>query len=234
MAKKRAAKKNTIKETDLYPGVKTFLESLGYEVKGEVLDCDVTAVGSDGTLLAVELKLTLNIKLILQAVERLAVVDFVYLGIPDTDTFYKKNRRSIAKLLQRLAIGLMLVNTASNTVYPAIHPTQYKPKKQKKKRAQLLKEFSALNGDPNIGGSSTKTKKMTVYRQKALQIAAHLIKHGNSKASHIRDAVGIDNARDIMYQNHYKWFIAHGKGIYGISKHGQTEHKDWLDSLRNK
>ena len=35
------------KESDLYEPVKTYLEQLGYEVKGEVKDCDITAVRGD-------------------------------------------------------------------------------------------------------------------------------------------------------------------------------------------
>jgi len=31
-------------ETDLYPPVKAFLEGQGYDVKGEVQDCDVVAI----------------------------------------------------------------------------------------------------------------------------------------------------------------------------------------------
>ena len=37
-----------MKETDLYPPVKAFLEAQGYEVKGEVGDCDLVAVRGSG------------------------------------------------------------------------------------------------------------------------------------------------------------------------------------------
>ncbi|MBN2803589.1 MAG: hypothetical protein JXR91_10870 [Deltaproteobacteria bacterium] len=232
MAGKSTVKNKKNLESDLYQGVKTFLETLGYEVKGEILDFDVTAIGKDDTLLAVELKLTLNIKLIIQAIERLSIVDFVYLGIPDTDTFYKKNRRSVTKLLQYLGLGLLLVNVNKNSACPAIYPTEYKPRKLKKKRTQLIKEFNELSGDPNLGGSSTRHKKMTVYRQKALQIAAHLIEKGCDKASNVRDATGLENARDILYQNHYKWFDPLGKGIYKINKLGVQEFSNWKKLLK--
>ena len=59
-----------MKETDLYPPVKRYLEDQGYTVKGEIDDCDVVAVRSGDTPVVVELKLTLNLNVILQAVAR--------------------------------------------------------------------------------------------------------------------------------------------------------------------
>lgn len=49
-----------MKETDLYPPVKRYLEGPGYTVKGEVDDCDVVAVRRGEEPVVVELKLTLN------------------------------------------------------------------------------------------------------------------------------------------------------------------------------
>lgn len=220
------------KETDLYPAIKAFLAASGYEVKGEVLDCDVTAVAEDGTVAVVELKRMLNIRLLLQAADRLDMVDLVFLGIPDTDAVYKKNRRSVNKLLKRLGMGLLLVNSKNDNVYLSILPSEYQPRKQTKKRARLLKEFSELDGDPNLGGSSTKRKRVTVYRQKALKIAAYLAAAGDSKASEVRDAVAIENARDIMYQNYYRWFDAHGKGVYSLNARGKKEYAEWSVLLK--
>ena len=42
-------------EQDLYAPVRDYLESLGYEVKGEVKSCDMTAL-RNGELIVVELK----------------------------------------------------------------------------------------------------------------------------------------------------------------------------------
>ena len=61
-----------MKESDLYLPLKRFLESQHYEVKGEVNDCDVLAVRGDEVPVVVELKLTLNLDVVLQAVGRLA------------------------------------------------------------------------------------------------------------------------------------------------------------------
>ncbi len=62
-----------MKESDLYPPLKQFLESQNYEVKGEVQDCDVLAVREEETPVVVELKLNLNLQVLLQAVDRLAL-----------------------------------------------------------------------------------------------------------------------------------------------------------------
>ena len=50
-----------MKESDLYPPLKQFLESQNYEVKGEVQDCDVLAVRGEEAPVIVELKLSLNL-----------------------------------------------------------------------------------------------------------------------------------------------------------------------------
>ena len=67
-------------EVALYAPIKTFLEAQGYEVKGEVEGCDVVAVRGDEPPVVVELKTQLNLSLVLQAVDRLAVSDVVYVA----------------------------------------------------------------------------------------------------------------------------------------------------------
>ena len=63
----------TILETSLYRPVKVFLEGpLGYIVKGEVGGCDLVALKGDELPVVVicELKLTFNLELILQGIDR--------------------------------------------------------------------------------------------------------------------------------------------------------------------
>ena len=67
-------------ESDLYAPIKKFLERQGYEVKGEVEECDIVAVRGDEPPVVVELKLQLNLSLILQAVDRLGASDCVYIA----------------------------------------------------------------------------------------------------------------------------------------------------------
>ncbi len=97
-------------EADLYLPVKRFLESQGYEVKGEVEDCDVAAVRGDEELVVVELKLSLNLELLLQAVERLAVTSRVYVGVPVGNYNLRRRRRQTVKLLRMLGLGLLVID----------------------------------------------------------------------------------------------------------------------------
>ena len=68
-------------ESDLYGPVRDYLQDLGYEVKGEVKSCDVTAM-RDGELIVVELKRGFTLELIYQAINRQRVADGVYVAVP--------------------------------------------------------------------------------------------------------------------------------------------------------
>jgi hypothetical protein len=72
----------TILETSLYRPVKVFLEGLGFVVKGEIRDCDLVALKGDNLPVVVicELKLTFNLELILQGVDRATTSDEVWLA----------------------------------------------------------------------------------------------------------------------------------------------------------
>lgn len=74
-----------MKESDLYLPLKRFLESQGYEVKSEVGACDVVAVRGGELPVVVELKLSFNIDVVLQAVDRLSLTQKVYIGIPESN-----------------------------------------------------------------------------------------------------------------------------------------------------
>ena len=56
-------------ETDLYSPVKKLLTEMGYSVKAEIMDADVFGVKGEETI-AVELKLSLNLDVIVQAALR--------------------------------------------------------------------------------------------------------------------------------------------------------------------
>ena len=70
-------------ETTLYLPVKRFLEGMGFEVKGEVCGCDVVALdrGVPTAVVIGELKLTFTLELLLQAADRIAVCDEVWLAV---------------------------------------------------------------------------------------------------------------------------------------------------------
>ena len=68
------------RETDLYAPIKSYLEGQGYDVKGEVADCDVVAVRRGEDPVVVELKTSFSLQLIFQAVRRQALTDTVYVA----------------------------------------------------------------------------------------------------------------------------------------------------------
>ena len=85
-------------ETALYLPVKRFLEKLGFTVKGEVGGCDLVALSGDDPPIVVigELKLSFNLELILQAVDRAGAADEVWLAAKLSAR--GKGRESDAKL----------------------------------------------------------------------------------------------------------------------------------------
>ncbi len=71
-----------MKETDLYPPIKAFLEGQGYEVKSEIGAVDVMAVRGEEDPVLVELKTGFSLALFHQGIERQKVTDAVYLAVP--------------------------------------------------------------------------------------------------------------------------------------------------------
>jgi hypothetical protein len=219
-----------VKETDLYPPLKQFLESQGYSVKGEVHDCDAVAVRGSEEPLAVELKLNLNLSLLLQAVDRLALTSKVYICVPADCSILGAQRRRIMKLLRMLGLGLIAVapHAKVGAVSVLLDPGEYRPRKSRNKKERLLGEFVNRVGDPNQGGTGRRKGLMTAYRQRALRIASFLEEHGSTKASDIARVLEEPNARDILYRNVYGWFDGEGKGFYTLSPRGKKEIPLWF------
>lgn len=209
-------------ESDLYPPLKQFLEAQGYEVKGEVLQCDLMAVHVAGEPVIVELKLSLNLSVILQAVDRLSLSSMVYIGIPKEYKMARKRKAKILKLLKMLGLGLIVIDPtiATGSVDVIIDPKPYNPRHSKAKLNKLLGEFMTRQGDPNLGGSSTKHGRVTAYRQRAIVIAQYLFNNGACKASVVSKQIQELKARDILYNNYYGWFENPSRGIYQLSALG--------------
>ncbi len=218
-----------MKESDLYVPLKRFLESQGYEVKGEVQDCDAVAVRGTEAPVVVELKLSINLNVVLQAVERLSLTPKVYIGIPKQCKTLSRRRKHIIKLLKMLGLGLVVIDSSrgGGSVKVLLDPVEYKPRKSKYRQERLLGEFMKRVGDPNLGGKEKRTGIMTVYRQRALAIARFLQKQGPTKASHIARSLREPKARDILYRDVYGWFDRVSLGVYGLSPRGQQEIHLW-------
>jgi len=212
-------------ESDLYAPVKALLESQGYSVKGEVRGCDVVAVRGSEPPVIVELKRTFGIGLVLQAVNRLALSDAVYLAVGA----WPKNLRDVKKLCRHLGVGLMIV--VKERVDIVLDPAPYRPRKNPRRVGRLLGEHARRVGDPNRGGSSTKVPIMTAYRQEALRCAGLLAKNGPMKVAALKLAAEAPKAAAILSQDHYGWFERVERGIYGLTPKGRDglEQHGWTD-----
>ncbi len=218
-----------MKESDLYPPLKRFLESQGYEVKGEVQDCDVVAVRGEEDPVVVELKLTLNLDVVLQAVERLSLTPLVYVGAPRRCSTLKRRRKRVVKLLRMLGLGLVAIDPTRSVggVEVLLDPGEYRPRRSKPRRERLLGEFVKRVGDPNLGGTNRRGGVMTAYRQRALAVAGFLEEQGPTKASEVARAIQEPEARNILYRDVYGWFDRVSRGVYGLSPRGEQEIPLW-------
>ena len=218
-----------MREADLYLPVKSFLESQHYEVKGEIRECDVLAIRGDEEPVVVELKLSLNLGVIMQAVDRLALTSKVYIGVPVRCGALNKRRTPIVKLLRMLGMGLLSVDPDPETgsVEVLLDPGEYRPRPSKHRQERLLGEFAKRVGDPNLGGSETRRGIMTAYRQRALAIGRFLQDNGPTKASVVAANLGEPKARAMLYDNAYGWFDRASVGVYGLSPRGEQEIPLW-------
>ncbi len=127
-------------ETSLYLPVKRHLESLGFTVKGEVGGCDLVALSGDDPPIVVigELKLSFNLELILQGVERAGACDEVWLAA--RLSMNGKGRESDARyrnLCRRLGFGMLGV-TDQGSVEVLVAPSAVSPRRNPKKRSRLV------------------------------------------------------------------------------------------------
>lgn len=198
-----------IKESDLYQPVKDYLDSLGYDTKGEVKACDIAATRGD-ELIVVELKKGFTMELLYQAIERQKIADSVYVAIPLPKRGYRNpNYKNMVTLCKRLEIGLILVGfTASgrSQIDVAVNPEPAKPiRRNNKKRMAVLSEHKGRTGSINTGGIN-RQKIITVYKEQSLAIAKILAENGELSAREIRQLCGYEKTSSILRMNYYKLF----------------------------
>lgn len=212
-----------MRETDLYPPVKAYLESQGYEVKAEIGDCDLLAVRGDEPPIIVELKLTFSLALVMQGAARQTLFDDVYLAVPVSGARgWKLRYKDIIRLCRRLGLGLMVVRTGKRPgVETHLDPAAYTPRKNTRRAGRLLREFERREGDPNVGGT-TGIKRVTAYRQDAVRCAVFLSANGPAKASIIAKAAGVSTAGRILLADHYGWFERVERGVYTLTASGKS------------
>lgn len=216
-------------ETSLYEPVKRFLEDLGYTVKGEIGSCDLVGLRNDAPSVVVigELKLTFNLELILQGVDRMSVADEIWLAARlsakgkgrESDSRYRN-------LCRHLGFGLLGVS-AYGHVEILVSPMAPLPRKNPRRRSRVVEEHKRRQGDPAVGGGTRKPI-MTAYRQQALACAAAMA----LAPQRPRDLKhSFPDAQKILRRNVYGWFKRSERGVYALTEEGRGALAAWLPGV---
>ena len=216
-------------ESSLYLPVKGFLQKLGFEVKGEICGCDLVALrdGEPVTIIIGELKLSFNLELVLQAVDRIAACDEVWLAVPASRRGGgRESDPRVRKLCRMLGLGLLCVSP-SGFVEVLAEPDGWRPRRDPKRRSRLVREHQRRRGDPTTGGS-TRLPIMTAYRQQALACAATLAA-GRARPRDLK--LIAPDAPKILHSDVYGWFVRIERGIYDLSDGGRAALVRWAAHL---
>jgi hypothetical protein len=212
-------------ETALYLPVKRFLEKLGFAVKGEIGGCDLVGLRGDDPPVVVicELKLSFNLELLMQAVDRAGACDEVWLAARlSARGKGRENDARYRNLCRRLGFGMLAV-TNSGDVEVIVTPPTAAPRRNPKKRSRLVSEHRRRKGDPVLGGS-TRAPIMTAYRQQALA-CAFAMTDGPRRVRDLKP--DIPDAPKILQHNVYGWFDRAERGVYVLTEAGHAALKRW-------
>lgn len=217
-----------IQETELYQPIHDYFVKLGFEVHAEVNDCDLTA-SKDGELIIVELKLNLNLDLLIQAVKRQRLTGYVYIAIqrPNYSMFSRK-WKDLCFLVRRLELGLIVVTFEGKApqvdiiLNPSPFSREMSMRAVKKKTNSIIAEIQGRHGNYNVGGS-IRTKIMTAYKENVIHIACCLKKYGQLSPKKLRELGTGKKTLSILNKNFYGWFERVERGIYKLSDRGNEE-----------
>ena len=225
-------------ESDLYAPVKSYLEQLGYSVKGEICDCDLTAVRGD-ELIIVELKRGFTIELLYQAVDRQRLTDSVYVAVPLPKRGYRSPHLADMKALcRRLSLGLIFVGFTASGVAQVdvyLHPVDATAsRRDAKRRRALLQEHAARSGLSDTGGV-THRKILTHYKEQALRIAQLLETQGPLSVAALRKLGAPENTASIVGRNVLGWFERiggeSGHYTYTVNEAGRAALSEYADLI---
>ncbi|WP_162375684.1 DUF2161 domain-containing phosphodiesterase [Ancylobacter sp. TS-1] len=219
-------------ETSLYLPIKRFLEERGFAVKGEIGGCDLVALSDDAVPLVVigELKLSFNLELVLQAVDRAGAGDEVWLAA--RASLRGKGRESDSRfrnLCRRLGFGMLAVSPEGEVTI-IVAPDAPMPRKDPRRRSRLVAEHKRRQGDPAVGGGS-RVPIMTAYRQQALACAAALVA-GPARPRDLRATA--PDAGKILLDNVYGWFVRAERGVYALTPAGHEALARWPQASKEE
>jgi hypothetical protein len=224
-----SARARSLAETDLAQPLCDWLAGQGYTVRSEVRDCDIAALRGD-ELLIVEIKKTLNLAVIVQAVQRQRMTDTVYVAIPRPPSKWKwwRESRGVFHLLRRLELGLILVSPSNGAppVDVVFQPRPLARRRRAPSRRAVLAEISGRTSDLNTAGSSRR-KLVTAYRESAVRIACCLMSRGGMAPAQLRALGTGPKTQSILHYNPYGWFKRVRKGVYALSARGRRELKEY-------
>ncbi len=237
---KKRASKSPLRETDLYPPLREWLQAQGYQVHAEVGSCDVLARKADPAdakaqeaLIAIELKLRPTVELLIQATNRQALTESVYVALPPPGPRHSaKLYKGFRRLLRQLEIGLLWVDPARRLkpVDLEFHPLAFQRKKSGARRRAVLVEMAGRSGDWNSGGSSGR-KLMTAYRETAIYLACCLELQGPASPKTLRALGTGPKTLSILAGNVYGWFERVDRGLYGLTAAGVNGLSEWPEAV---
>ena len=226
-------------ERDLYGPVRDYLAGLGYEVKGEVKECDVTAM-RDGELIVVELKRGFTLELLYQALDRQRVADGVYVAVPLPKRGYMApHMREMQSLCRRLELGLIFVGFTQKGIPQVdvmVHPKEASaPRRDKKRRLAIIREHEGRTGSVNEGGVTHK-KILTAYKEQALLVVRILRENGPTRVEDVKRLGGPASTGAILGRNALGWFEREPapdgrKYLYRVNEKGLEALEQYADIL---
>lgn len=217
-----------MKEYELFEPVRRLFCDMGYTVNAEVKDCDVTAV-KDGELIIAELKRSLSVALLSQALDRQKTGADVYIAVPKPKKYSPKTFRDTLYVIKKLELGLIFVNMLGEHSYAEIvlEPQEFTPvRTNTKRRKKILDEINGRTIDNNTGGV-TGRKIATAFTEKCINIACILEHFGPMTPSEIKKHGGCETCGAILYRNSYGWFDKPEKGVYSLNNTGKTGLNDY-------
>jgi len=209
-------------ERELYAPIRDFLAAQGFEVRGEVAQCDIVATRGE-ELVAIELKRAFGIDVLLQAVRRQRFADSVYVALPKPRVSGREKRWRLCKsLLRQLELGLILVHDEAKPPFVEIvfHPLPYRRPRNAGQRRAALRETRGRSGDYNVGGAPAGAR-VTAYRENAIHLACALEAFGPLSPRQLRALETGPKTLAILSANVYGWFERVERGVYAITETGR-------------
>lgn len=210
-----------VTEKDLFDPLREYFTDRGYDVQGEVRNCDLVARHGE-ELIAVEMKTGVTLQLVYQIVERQQITPSVYAAVP---WFGKPPNkwRYFRNLMSRLGAGILVIHVlrSGTRIEPVLHPAEKRPVIQKRKKSAVIREFDERITRENRGGT-VREPILTAYREKSLLVAyfLSLSMHNSPRELKLRGAPPETGL--ILYRNYYGWFQHDGPGRYSLHTAGRA------------